>query len=318
MELLGEIRDGALSDSTSLAEVLRRCVILGHRMKYPPLKEWANQELNGYASQKMVPSYRILTAQLTGNFSTAGWSLDSHPVPLSIFPDDSISDIVTVPVLQDVAALQKWKAQEQITLKPRHSNLERYVTSNIGDGQFCSLVWLQVAPSSITGLLSQIRNRIVGFVLDIEGELGDKAMPDGSIATRSRERVNYIFQTNVYGDTGNVVTGIGNTITSKISAELHIEAGNSQSLRDFLKRQGIDDESIARLERLLEQDPKAETLQNEEAGIGQWVKQQSEQANQAVGEIAKQAATESLRSGLVLAIREYAPLVAHAAQRLIT
>lgn len=318
MELLEEIRDGALSDSTSLTEVLRRCVVLGYRMKYPPLTDWANQELNGYASQEMVPSYRILTAQLTGNFSTAGWRHDSHPVPMSIFPDDSISDVVTVPILQDVASLQKWEAKELITLKPRHSNLEEYVTSNIGDGWFCSLVWLQVAPSRITGLLSQIRNRIVGFVLDIEVELGDKALPDGSVATRSRERVNYIFETNFYGNSSNVVTGLGSIITPQISIELHVEAGNTHSLRNFLTRQGIDNESIARLERLLEQDPKGETLQNEDVGIGQWVKQQSGQANQAVGEIAKQAATESLKTGLVLAIREYAPLVAHAAQRLIT
>lgn len=305
MGLLDDIRDGALDDRNNLTEVLRRCFVLGHRMKYAPLKDWAHHEINGYASQEQVPSYRRLTAQLTANFSIPGWQLDSQPVNMNTFPRDIIEDVVTVPVMQDVATLQKWEAQPRITLVPRHNNLEAYVTRNIGPGQVCTLVWLELPPSDITGMLSQIRNLIVEFVLNIEDEIGEEALDDVPKQPQTFERVNNLFQTNVYGYASNVLAGPGQMVAPQIT--FNIEPGNFDSLREFFHRQGIADADIGEVKTLLQQDPNAETVEDEGSGIGGWISEQADKAAGTVGDASKDAVKESVRAGLIAGIKAYAP-----------
>jgi hypothetical protein len=57
----------------------------------------------------------------------------------------------------------------------------------------------------------------------------------------------------------------------------------------------------------LVQDPGAESVEDEESGVGTWVKNQSENAASEVGDLAKGAAKEATKQGLVAAIRAYAP-----------
>ncbi len=317
MELLHEIYKGALDEHTNLAEVLRHCVVLGHRLKYDPLKEWANRELNGYSSEDQLPSYRVLNSRLIGNYVIPGYQLKSHAVEMHIFPKDQIKDLLTISLKNEIAVLQAWEKDDPIRLSPNHNNLENYITSKIGHGQYCTSVWLELDRSQIVGLLSQIRNRIMEFVLNIEDEIGGAPLSQVASQPQTLERVDNLFLTNVFGDVANVVSGTGRIVAPQTTIVVNVQRGDRNSLREFLVRQNIATEDIDRLEDLLKEDPEALTL-DQGSGIGEWVQERSEQAGRGLGEVGKQAVKESVKVALMAAIRDYAPLIGHAAQHLLT
>ena len=67
--LLKEIRNAAVDANVPIANVLRKCAVLGTQLKNNELRDWAFQELNGYGSEAEVPDYRRVMAPLTGNLA---------------------------------------------------------------------------------------------------------------------------------------------------------------------------------------------------------------------------------------------------------
>ena len=49
--LLKEIRDAAVDANVPIANVLRKCAVLGAKLKNNELRDWALQELNGYKDE---------------------------------------------------------------------------------------------------------------------------------------------------------------------------------------------------------------------------------------------------------------------------
>jgi hypothetical protein len=47
MQLIDEIIELAVDDRTSLSVLLRKCLVLSHRLKNERLKAWAEKELDG-------------------------------------------------------------------------------------------------------------------------------------------------------------------------------------------------------------------------------------------------------------------------------
>jgi hypothetical protein len=129
--------------------------------------------------------------------------------------------------------------------------------------------------------------------------------------------VDNLFLTNVFGDVANVVSGTGRIVAPQTTIVVNVQRGDRNSLREFLVRQNIATEDIDRLEDLLKEDPEALTL-DQGSGIGEWVQERSEQAGRGLGEVGKQAVKESVKVALMAAIRDYAPLIGHAAQHLLT
>jgi len=66
--LLDQIIQLAEDSKQPVPDLLRKCLRLGHELKNERLKTWATLELNGYASGRDVPNYRILSANAYGNF----------------------------------------------------------------------------------------------------------------------------------------------------------------------------------------------------------------------------------------------------------
>src|SRR4051812_27552716 len=85
--LLGEIELQVLDSSVPIADVLRKCVILGGRAGSAALRDWASRELKGYREDTDdLPAYRRITAPLAwnglaGNFQVTGQPLGAEVIP---------------------------------------------------------------------------------------------------------------------------------------------------------------------------------------------------------------------------------------------
>src|SRR5213083_1085835 len=88
MKLLDEIIDLLSVKDGSLTDALLKTKVLMHKIGHKELAEWVNDELNGYASNKEVPEYRVVPARLLANVANSAWRHQNQQMPLSHLPDD--------------------------------------------------------------------------------------------------------------------------------------------------------------------------------------------------------------------------------------
>ena len=88
--LLKDIRNAVLDTDAPIANVVRKCAVLGTQLKNNDLRDWALQELNGYDNENDVPEYRKIMAPLQGNFAGPfGTGYTNITVPAMNLPQEA-------------------------------------------------------------------------------------------------------------------------------------------------------------------------------------------------------------------------------------
>jgi hypothetical protein len=106
MKLVDEIIELASDGKKSLADALRKCLVLAFELKNEALKEWTEKELNGFYKGDVVPKYREANLHSKGNFTGIGGSrLTNRPLPLSVL-DKEHRDLLTHRLVQPIAAYE--------------------------------------------------------------------------------------------------------------------------------------------------------------------------------------------------------------------
>jgi hypothetical protein len=125
-------------------------------------------------------------------------------------------------------------------------------------------MWNEVPVSVVSGILDQVRNRALNFVLEIEaenpaaGQSGPTGKHDEPPVALSR--ADQIFQTVILG--GQVAIG------PNASVEVAVDPGDRQSLMRYLEGLGIDASDRAELAAALDED---EVERTGESGPGKRV-----------------------------------------------
>ncbi len=184
---LVQLERAVLDDSVSLASALRRCLMLGAYAHHQELREWALKELDGYAADDDLPSYRQVPAALeidgnvhdyTGITQFSGRRIAAQQLPQHA-QDRGIGE--NVPIHWGVKVLEAWVAQEDKVLRLSPPGAAEYTLmmtvqqrqrGNSGS-EITSLHW-DVAKPSIEGVLDRIRTRLTQFVAEVRA-----AMPPG-------------------------------------------------------------------------------------------------------------------------------------------
>jgi hypothetical protein len=105
--LLDDLVTLATDDQQPITALLRKCIVLAHRLKNDRLKAWANEELNGYASIDTLPEYRILSAAATGTFVGPGWMQTTQGIPSGALKKQHQKFAETVYLSQPVSELRE-------------------------------------------------------------------------------------------------------------------------------------------------------------------------------------------------------------------
>jgi hypothetical protein len=105
--LLDDIIDIAVGKDQPVSVLLRKCLLLAHQLKNERLKAWANQELNGYATEENLPQYRIVGAQALGDFSGyGGASVRNWGIPPALLEKNHRQYATTVHLTQAIGAYE--------------------------------------------------------------------------------------------------------------------------------------------------------------------------------------------------------------------
>ena len=255
LSLLREIQSAAVSSGAPVSELLRRCKILAARLGSAEFAKWADQELNGYPDKDSLPEYRVLRhVESKGHFvGPYGKQVKNAPIPPTCLPDDWQDWARTEYLNSGVGGYEELlrKQDDGMFQSPWPADLLRLVGQDIYEYMNCVQAWKVIPRGSIIGLTDAIRNRVLGFALEIE-----RANPSAGEASLNSNpvplsTVSQVFHTQIYGNVANLASGNRDV---RQSGEVNVSRGDLAQLDGALRELRVSAEDITALHEALTED----------------------------------------------------------------
>jgi hypothetical protein len=218
---LAQLEAGLRDEASSATALLQKCILLGGQVGSERLRDWARQELRGYATTDPVPNYREVRAVICIDAATVTGYVTGQQISPAALPDFAAGFMTESPILTNpLAELEDLarSADPTVLLSPAGAQeLVRLWNRTAGADRILSLYW-QVSRSSIAAIITGVRTALAELV----GELL-AAAPDGQLP--SRQAVEDAMHLLVTGDRNTVTvlngydTGGNSTITITGGAE---------------------------------------------------------------------------------------------------
>lgn len=292
MALLDDIIDEATSKDGEVTRLLRLCMVLGSRLQYEPLTEWATWELEGYRGEQSLPSYRVFAVRHRGHFM--GSFTGVFDIPLRVLPESLRAHYEHHEERSAIAELVNLASSYDGTNSPRiHWNPDMAATfaSKLVSGSQCVQAWTEISPASIVGVLDQVKTRVLNFALKIERELPasrDVAEISGSIKGSS---VPSIFNTTILGGVQNLSQG-DTTGTTQV-ANSGVAPGDLEGLISALRAAGVADADVSSLRVVVKQEATGPGPDGKGSAVRKWLSDFAAQSAQSMasGVVAKLVAS---------------------------
>ena len=232
--LLQEIQREAISSTTPLSDVLRKCLLLAHRIGSEDLKDWVSHELNGYPKEAGVPDYRrdpqpVVFADYFGPMLRA----NEQQVPYS-FIDEELKPWLPIEIregISSVVALQKAvDAGEVVFSCPPETY--RLVKSHINGTQIVRM-WRNIDSSFVNGIAETVRNRVLRFTLELDSHAPNSGDPISTLKAMPEE-IKQQFNTTIMGAVSNLSQG-----GDHVSQTVTINRGDLQAVATELSTMGF-------------------------------------------------------------------------------
>lgn len=244
MTLLDEVIEQA-SDGDAAA-MLRKLMIVAHRLGADALLAWVKAELNGYDPTSSVPDYRgpfvvTVKAHITGPFGAqAPSTLTRAGTP------DYFGRLFEVSFAEPLAVLEGYAASDNGIVYPWDPLAIGLYNGWIQEGRVPFIEgWgvfsaqRSVSQGTFQGIVDVVRTRALELALDLQAEYPDAGEKDGPTVDNPdvRAAVTTIVN-NIYGP----VTGLaqGHNVTQKVRVNAGDLGGALDSARRFLDDQGLE------------------------------------------------------------------------------
>jgi hypothetical protein len=253
MTLPREIQSDVVNN-VEISTILRKCKILATRLGNEEFKRWVEFELNGYTSKDDLPEYRVLKVESHGNFIGVAWQFTDIPIPPSSIPE-KYRDIVTTvyfmdPIVYYHSLITSTEGSTDLS-QPWPADLISLVGAKIYKNMNCSNAWKVISRGTIASLLDQVRNRVLSFALEIEGDAPNAGEAPPNTKPVSDERVAQVFNTVIQGNVGNIAAG-SQTIT--YDTEITVNQNDLGSLKQYLASLGIGKKDLEELDQAVRED----------------------------------------------------------------
>ena len=249
MSLLDEIRSDLVNESADLSNILRKAKILASALRLPEFREWVDSELNGYTDRDKVPSYRRFRPTNLGTFAGPFQSGVKNVVLPTFNLPEEIRDFAENMVFYDgVGALEAQSSETgQIKWPQEMVFLARDAVPMTG-GMVLVDAHQPVPAYLISGILDQVKNKLLDFVLSLqESNITAEDLDNRAVAPEVARNLFYI---NVYGDRNIVASG--EQVTQQANP---VEKGDIDSLIKFLRELNLDDDDLREIEDAVSSEP---------------------------------------------------------------
>lgn len=249
MKLLDTIIDSVTETKEPISDILRRCLVLAHKLKNDTLKEWVTNELNGYVGDAELPDYRIGYGTALGIFlGPGGRSIENQPLASAVLKEDLRHFATDVRLHEAIAAYES--AQGNLTYHaPWPADLVAMYQRSFIQGFALASAWMPIPGTMMLGMIDTIRTRILTLCLEIQSALPDDV--EKPTEALPAEKIERMVQINIYGGNNNV--GDHGVIHANIN---NVIAGDLNSLKVALSVLGLNGSDAEELQIAIEADKK--------------------------------------------------------------
>lgn len=243
MTLLDDVIDQA-SDGDASA-MLRKLMIVAHRLGAEALLGWVKGELNGYDDADSIPDYRgpldvSVQAVIVGPGGGKGTNtLSQHGMP------DGFDALFKVWFTDPLAVLEGFASSRKGISVPWDPTVVGLYNGWINDGSVPFIPYWgvysahkSVSQASLRGIVDVVRTKALELALDLQREFPEAGEKEGPTVANPevREAVTLITN-NIYGS----VTGLaqGHNVEQTVSVTAGDLVGALSSAKKFLEQEGI-------------------------------------------------------------------------------
>ena len=262
MALVEDIVEGAASEEMGLATLLRKCLVLAHRLGSKPATDWVEWELNGYPKDGPVPEYRHLSLSIKVNMSDMFRQVNGWLVPPG-FLGKHAERLTNFDYRDGIGSIEHILKNANGSIAFSQGNLLLILMSCKFTEMDINSAWSEASSSQIKNILDTVRNRVLRFALNIGKEYPD-AEAVKSIAPKEQAKVNQIFYNTIHGSANVIGTASASTVV------LNVNHGDLTSLRQELQSHDVSSEDIDDLQRALQAEP-ATTGANFGPKVAKWL-----------------------------------------------
>jgi len=248
MKLIDEIIEILSSENCNLENALIKTKILLHKMGEKQLLTWVNQELNGYDDIRILPNYRKIYGIVIGSFQNYTTRYTNHHISVSHLQDNEIDFFTNIKFSDSISMIEELSSGDDIIYFALELKFAPLLSRGLDSSLQITNLNRQVAKAQILGVLTQIRSRLLDFILDISEKFPDN-ISDKDIKSKSKEmNIKEIFNNAIFD--GNITINIGDNNKNE---SIQIKNDFEYLLNKF-KNYKLNTEDLEELKESIEED----------------------------------------------------------------
>jgi hypothetical protein len=268
MKLLDDIIEMASDNKEPIGNLLRKCLVLERQLKNEKFRVWLDKELDGYDRdhEAEFPDYRVFNCVNRGNFYGLTVQMTGQPISLGALAPEHRKMVEKVHLHQPAAV---YEGVGDSQLPWNQALVVRYSRKIYGGGEpAMHSAWQEIPGSVLTGLLEQVRTRVLRFALDLKDNLPAEASTASAVPAADVDRaVVNIF----YGGNNFIATN-----TAQASQVVHqsVTQNDLLSLVQAMQNLGVSKEGLEDLQNAIEHgkpETKAEKAKQWATDIGKYL-----------------------------------------------
>jgi hypothetical protein len=248
--LIDDIIDILGNTKANLTEALLKTKILLHQISKKELTEWVNHELDGYPDGSDVPEYRIVHTRVLANVSNPVMRYTAHPIPLGHLKPEQRDPLEKSEIRGSLAVLEEFAAKKGHLSRPIPMEANGLLSKGLGNSYNVEQAWCEINIPDMKGILVQIRSRLLDFLLEFRGSLGEPAT-EGDVKQKAASvDAASMFNNAIFGSNTTIV--VGHHVSQNVRNETI--KGDIGKLANALKEIGLPADEIQKLESAVAED----------------------------------------------------------------
>lgn len=293
MKIIQEIINELIDKSSSLTDILIKTKVLAFQLKNPELKEWIDNELNGYQKNN-IPEYRIVGCQLVGTISNGYQRASNYPIPLIGLDENLKKSILSFKLAQSISTLDDFVNNEKGGKLHNNIPAETYgfLSKDFGGGFVVEYATREIDRTQIIQVLTTVRTKLLDFILNINEEFGSDINEKAMTEKDSKEKIASLFNSSVFGNNTTIIVGDNNR-----QSVSNIVKGDFKTLEKLLLENGLTSNDTNELKQIIDTD---NTGQEKEfgAGVKSWITKMINKAMDGTWQMSLGAAGGLLADGI--------------------
>jgi hypothetical protein len=294
--LLDDIIADLAGDKPLVTTMLKTKILLAD-LDQPDLIQWVNRELNGYAADDQLPEYRTVTGFVRGNIRSMVGHAQGHPLPLGHLSKEERDNLQKILVTESLTAIAEL-AQGDGPRRPIPLEANGKLSEVLTDGWHVELAWIDVNVAQLKNIETQVRSRLLDFLLVLRANSGKNATEQHLKASTSGLDIPGIFQGAVFGDNAVITVGANNQITAT-------NVKNDTDLFAELQKLGVSSDDVQALDEAFKADRSAGGRPSMSGHTGGWWEKLLDKARSGVGHISTLTVAHTIAGLLVKYIEQH-------------